>query len=1071
MSPTTYTLHPYDHRFDAGLAEMWNESDDQWPGTFNNGVPMTQARVSEWMDRIEAMLRFVVSEDETGKVVAYGDLWEERARPQGLYVSLLNVHPEHQGRSLARRMLTEMVNWASENGYLRVTIGTWPANLKAMPLYKKTGFFWKPGTSVYMENYIPAVRQLAPLKEFFEQHDWYRTFDRALDTVEDEMRDPGTGDAPVYVYRFQADDRSLQAVFDRQAHALSGLETERYAVFLRVEESKPAQGLAYAFHWDLVNKKDAPLPMRIQTGADLGICITLDGGSDVLAPIELGPGERQVISASYRIETGAPGYNLKSHDVPSPALRSVLTIDGQELELACGLRYRPPVEFSIQPEVFTLLPGQSGSAHLQIQNQVKRQLSGHIALHLPEGLQADWDSAPFRAGPLGHAGIPLELKAQKTGLYPMQASVTFEDSAETITSKPKPLPVVALETGHTASGEGDDSLILENDFFRITCHKNSGAARVWSKTTRIHEITLLEELGPPYLPLDLYEQRYELALRQEEQAAIALLTVRSTRFPGLLVGREIRVTASPLIQVENWVTNHSETKTSGLNVQTIARFMRSTERRLAFPLPEGIILEPGGSLGQADGDLPEDPAEFAQNWIAYQQTGQVAGLIWPQQGVEKIELRWGGCYLTQHVDDLEPGQTAKIGASHLYLGPGDWHAVQQVWRGRSGSAAGIPEKLPAKSRSYFDMNLEPPALITHQEQVSVELQASNTREYQLSGQIRLELPSQWSAEPDQIAVTDLNKENPLAAPIRLRALTDRAGAWRGRLRANLQAFDRSKTVTLLRLGRQEAEVSLAEERAQGQPIWELNNETTQWQIAPQFSGAVVGWRETGQQVNHLLSGFPEVGAFSWLKPWYGGIRPTVYDPVADQGWPGKLHRETFQAASVRAADANGLQWQGLRLSGDLTHDPYQGLQFEIDYLTVGGSNVLKLVQRIMNPTAVYHRMEAGFLVFLQVDGDHRKAVLHTESQHRKRVAGRAWINETEWAAVENADTGRAIVMVQASGWQRQQAMDWVENGAHFNSYQDLRVPPHGSAETVAYLALADSLDQARNYRALAGLHP
>ncbi|NJN81320.1 MAG: GNAT family N-acetyltransferase [Caldilineaceae bacterium] len=171
-----YTIRPYAPVDNAGLAVMWNESDDRWPGTFNGGVPMTEARVAEWMEREVSLMRLVVQEKTTDAIVGYGSLWEEKTRPDTCYVDLLNVHPGHQGRSLARRMLTDMVDWATEQGYDRMTIGTWSANLYAMPLYKKVGYFWVPDTQVFMESFVPAIRRLAIAQPFFAKHDWYRTY-------------------------------------------------------------------------------------------------------------------------------------------------------------------------------------------------------------------------------------------------------------------------------------------------------------------------------------------------------------------------------------------------------------------------------------------------------------------------------------------------------------------------------------------------------------------------------------------------------------------------------------------------------------------------------------------------------------------------------------------------------------------------------------------------------------------------------------------------------------------------------------------------------------------------------
>ena len=47
-----YTIRPYDPADNASLAVMWNESDDQWPGTFTGGVPMTEESVrSGWIKK------------------------------------------------------------------------------------------------------------------------------------------------------------------------------------------------------------------------------------------------------------------------------------------------------------------------------------------------------------------------------------------------------------------------------------------------------------------------------------------------------------------------------------------------------------------------------------------------------------------------------------------------------------------------------------------------------------------------------------------------------------------------------------------------------------------------------------------------------------------------------------------------------------------------------------------------------------------------------------------------------------------------------------------------------------
>ena len=48
-------------------------------------------------------------------------------------------------------------------------LDTWPGNIKAVPLYKKTGYFWVPETDVHMENYVPLLLRLPVLATIYEQ--------------------------------------------------------------------------------------------------------------------------------------------------------------------------------------------------------------------------------------------------------------------------------------------------------------------------------------------------------------------------------------------------------------------------------------------------------------------------------------------------------------------------------------------------------------------------------------------------------------------------------------------------------------------------------------------------------------------------------------------------------------------------------------------------------------------------------------------------------------------------------------------------------------------------------------
>ena len=69
--------------------------------------------------------------------------------------------------------------------------------------------------------------------------------------------------------------------------------------------------------------------------------------------------------------------------------------------------------------------------------------------------------------------------------------------------------------------------------------------------------------------------------------------------------------------------------------------------------------------------------------------------------------------------------------------------------------------------------------------------------------------------------------------------------------------------------------------------------------------------------------------------------------------------ETFTAEPVEMTDARGIPWSGVRLCTQMVRDKLLGLSLELDYLTVGQSNVLKLVYRVRNETSAKRGLEDG----------------------------------------------------------------------------------------------------------------
>jgi hypothetical protein len=249
-------------------------------------------------------------------------------------------------------------------------------------------------------------------------------------------------------------------------------------------------------------------------------------------------------------------------------------------------------------------------------------------------------------------------------------------------------------------------------------------------------------------------------------------------------------------------------------------------------------------------------------------------------------------------------------------------------------------------------------------------------------------------------------------------------------------------------------------------VYEIDNGRSRFRIAPSFSGALTHWEQNG--LNHLLSPFPEPKTFGWMSPWYGGITPVV---MRESGWdlPGKLYQETLKATIVKEPDARGILWRGLRVSAEIAREQLLGLGVEFDYLTVGDSNVLKLVCRVHNRTTAKRRLEVGWLTYWQLDGASTGNTLRSQDIERKHTPWESWPEAGHWGALTHPGTERTAMLI--SPHPDVKLIDWGDVGGHLGCSRSIDVMPLSTSKTqpakrTCYVALCESWNQAQAYTCL-----
>ena len=78
----------------------------------------------------------------------------------------------------------------------------------------------------------------------------------------------------------------------------------------------------------------------------------------------------------------------------------------------------------------------------------------------------------------------------RAGAVPLLLTATFADGKRRVTTEPQRVPLLIAPLGGLAADINADHLVIENDFFRLTCRAKGGDCRVWNKALKTGSPTL-----------------------------------------------------------------------------------------------------------------------------------------------------------------------------------------------------------------------------------------------------------------------------------------------------------------------------------------------------------------------------------------------------------------------------------------------------------------------------------------------------------------------------------------------------------------------------------------------------
>ncbi len=1054
------------------LARMWNESGAGWPDGWSR-VPTSDEYWLDELRQLDPLAIYLAVEDD--RVVAYCELNEDSESAEIIWLDLINVHPSAWSRGVGRDLVRRAVSLAIARGYRRMDLSTWSGNFRAVPLYKKCGFFWRPDTFVRMENYLPLLHTVQPCAAFFARHDWYRTMRRTLAVAPDDER---SNHIRGYRYRWEADGEILAVFVDRLIDGVAAIETNEYAIQAGFDSETLIAGQQGVAWWTVRNKGEGDLDL-----------VLVARGQGLQGSLE----RRLLVRDTVKVELQVRAES-SVHGTP-PHVEAVLAINGQFVTLRSSVPVQPAISVATDPDTIGLMPAVRQPVRLLLTNNLAEPLTllagalpleptqeglAWLQLPPPEGLAVDLPAQAVRLEPGRQEAVGCTLLAAYAGSFQTAPALQVADAGHARAIDSLPIAALAVDKGTPVAGRDGEYVRVENGVLRLWVALKGGELSLEDVATGRPILTHQILVGPPYHPRDLDRQPFQTSWDAENGQQILTMESFSRRLPGLRVRWTLSMDGSPLVRSEVTLENTS-TRPLNTALRTLTRNLLEGAR-MTLPLPSGPVdgltrdefpdwLEP--YLREAD--------RLAEGWMSFHlrtTPGQISlggGLCWANMA-EQAPADWRGFALATPVHALAPGGQLILDPTYLVAGPVDAAMVRGHWRRLFGSTAPLAM---AEPQPPLSVRVTPPVLVAREGIAHGEATLVNHNSFGEAGTVEVVCPG-WNATLDGGTMRS-DEGAPAHQNLSLHAhdAGGRPFLHRGTITYHGRLADVSSRFTVLSLTSGAGTV-LSEESQDGRRRLRVANGRLQFSVVPDFAAAITDLTLDGASQLALAESFPQPGAFSWTSPWYGGIHPAVRrwrpgDPsfLLDAG---ALHADHSEAAVISRPGASGVDWQGVRVVTQGNHEGYGGLIQAVEYLTLPGAPLLAVVLELSNETSAPFPVQEVLSVFLRPWGVENGDVLYERDDGlvRRHAAEHSFnAPEAQWAAVAvklpDAREGVVALVQGTAGLGVVTGVQFARMGPHLFGALRAPVTPRGVRRTVRYLAFASSVSEALHYRALVGL--
>ncbi|WP_233569750.1 GNAT family N-acetyltransferase [Falsibacillus albus] len=897
-----YEIVEYHPKYAAAVAEMWNNSQDGWGG---GNTIQTEEQVLKQEANSTNLHLFLALDGE--KVVGYCSLGEYREDEGALYIPLLNVRGDYHGKKVGKLLVLKALERAIEMKWPRLDLYTWPGNTKAVPLYKKCGFFWEEREdTTHLMNFMPSVLHTEAVKEFFQDVDWYSASTRLIEVSPDGKKENGFD---YYEYSWSDNGRCLKMEFERSGRGIRAIETDDYRISASIEQFKLVFGSEYQIRYHIKNKSGRPLEISFLGEHHKNIRFNFERAITVKDDI--------TIDAPFYLDKIDEDQNLwRTH----PTVNTKVMINGKAAFFKIGLMPKFPANIACKTiENLTYL-GNKGTIYVDLENNFEEEIEYSFVMPESELIVLDERKYFFKLGPKSKCSIPIRYTLKRHGYYSHEVEITAKKSDQTLLVFSKKIGFAFKGIGARFAGENEHRYEVFNGQFQMWLDKFDNWLIPGKEETKDQaSMFMYPKLGKPFSE-EFSKIRAERVQFMEEGSWIGFrATFQSKAFPDIKLHKVAKLYSEGLVEHHYEIENTSEHETAE-EIWLTNPIYQNLERAV-IPY-ENDMIEMKDTIGSFHEYWKGD--SITENWIFSRiSDDSPRGICWSP--AENVHFSNWYIYFEHRIGRMEANETVATNPVYLSFGAfHDWHSFREF------AMQQRLEKEPLTEHLAFKLNGGNPFIVG-------ETVAASVKEYKasyLNGSMNIsacgkELLQEKVSKDDHMKTKDLLVDVSCSDPV-------------GVMSANIKYDSVETEARSLFIKKGSAPINFKTGMMEGIETFVCSNGPIEITAAPTFYPNLFSLKANGKE--WLDTSFPRAKSKSWWNPWPGGIGSALRDIS-----PNSILKENAYAERAKLFDSKGNEWEGLKLIVKLKeHEKYSGVEFHQYFLLLPGVPILCHTAQIIN---------------------------------------------------------------------------------------------------------------------------